>query len=63
MKDNINALDEIHKGACMGQDALSFVLDKVLDNKFKSLDDNRLDVSGGIKFGKVVKPLYPGNPK
>lgn len=28
-QENINALDEIHKGACMGVDALSFVLDKV----------------------------------
>ena len=28
-QENINALDEIHKGACMGMDAVSFVLDKV----------------------------------
>lgn len=35
MKENINALDEIHKGACMGVDALSFVLDKVEDREFK----------------------------
>ena len=34
-KEDINALDEIHKGACMGIDAISFVLDKVEDKKLK----------------------------
>lgn len=33
--ENINALDEINKGACMGIDAISFVLDKVEDEEFK----------------------------
>ena len=31
MKENINALDEMNKGASMGIDAISFVLDKVLN--------------------------------
>ena len=31
MKENINALDEIHKGACMGVDALNDIMDKVED--------------------------------
>ena len=35
MKEDINALDEIHKGACMGKDALSFVMDKVEDDSLK----------------------------
>ena len=35
MKEDINALDEIHKGACMGQDALTFVMDKVEDKDLK----------------------------
>ncbi len=36
MKDeNINALDEIHKGACMGMDAIRFTLDKVEAQKLK----------------------------
>ena len=35
MNEDINALDEIHKGACMGKDALSFILDKVEDEDFK----------------------------
>ena len=35
MKENINALDEIHKGACMGEDAINYVLDKVEDQELK----------------------------
>lgn len=37
MKENINALDEINKGATMGMDAIHFVLDKVEDKRFKKL--------------------------
>jgi len=35
MKENINALDELNKGACMGMDAIHFILDKIEDQKFK----------------------------
>lgn len=35
MKEDINALDEIHKGACMGKDAIDFVLNKVEDKSLK----------------------------
>ena len=35
MKEDINALDEIHKGSCMGIDAIDFVIDKVEDNNLK----------------------------
>lgn len=35
MKENINVLDELNKGACMGMDAIHFILDKVEDEKFK----------------------------
>lgn len=35
MKENINTLDELNKGATMGMDAIHFVLDKVEDNEFK----------------------------
>ena len=37
MKENINALNEISKGASMGKDAIHFVLDKVEDDKFKEV--------------------------
>ena len=33
--ENINALDEIHKGACMGMDAIDFIKDKIEDENFK----------------------------
>ena len=35
--ENINALDEINKGTCMGIDAISFVLKKVEDKEFKKI--------------------------
>ena len=35
MEENINALDEINKGSCMGQDAINFVLDKVEDDNLR----------------------------
>ncbi len=35
MEENINALDELSKGACMGMDAIHFILDKVEDQNFK----------------------------
>ena len=35
MKENINALDELNKGACMGMDAIKFILEKVENKEFK----------------------------
>ena len=35
MKENINTLDELNKGACMGMDAIHFILDKVENEEFK----------------------------
>ena len=37
MKENINVLDEINKGATMGMDAISFISQKVEDNQFKNI--------------------------
>lgn len=34
--ENINALDEIHKGACMGMDAIDFIKDKVEDKNLQN---------------------------
>jgi hypothetical protein len=34
-KEEINVLDELNKGACMGRDAIHFILDKVTDEKLK----------------------------
>ena len=35
MEENINALDELNKGATMGMDAIKFVLEKAEDEEFK----------------------------
>lgn len=35
MKENLNVLDELNKGATMGMDAINFVLEKVEDEEFK----------------------------
>lgn len=36
-KNEINVLDELNKGACMGMDAIHFILDKVEDDHFKQI--------------------------
>lgn len=36
MKQEINVLDELNKGACMGRDAIHFILEKVKDNDLKT---------------------------
>ncbi len=38
---NLNILDEVNKGATMGMDAISFVLKKVSDDKFKTVLDTQ----------------------
>ena len=37
MENEINILDELNKGACMGQDAISFILDKVENEDLKKV--------------------------
>ena len=36
-KENISALDEVNKGACMGMDAVDFLLDKEKNKNLKQL--------------------------
>ena len=36
---NLNILDEVNKGATMGMNAISYVSEKVIDNKFKNVLD------------------------
>lgn len=57
MKENINALDEIHKGACMGVDAISKVLEKVFDSKLKNILENQEKSYQKIK--KEIEDIYP----
>lgn len=37
MKDNMNALDEINKGACMGIDAIDCIMDKIKNKDLKKV--------------------------
>ena len=56
-KEDINALDEIHKGACMGIDAIGFVLDKVEDkNLKKELEHEEAEYN---KIKKEIENVYP----
>ena len=63
-KEDINALDEIHKGSCMGIDAISFVLDKVEDDSLKKELEQEEKEYNAIK--KDIEDVYPkyneGNP-
>lgn len=64
MEENINALDEIHKGACMGMDAISFVLDKVEDDYLTKVLKKEYDEYQ--KIAGEIEKIYPnyndGNP-
>lgn len=42
MKEDINALDEINKGATMGIDSISYILDKVKNQDFKDILEKQL---------------------
>lgn len=55
--ENINALDEINKGASMGCDAIKYIIDKVEDNTLRDLLERQYDLYDNIK--KKVNDLYP----
>lgn len=55
--ENINALDEIHKGACMGQDALVFIMDKVEDENFKNELEREYNLYKEI--AEEIEDIYP----
>lgn len=53
----INVLDELNKGACMGCDAIHFILDKVEDSNLKKELKNQYDKYKGIS-DKIIE-IYP----
>lgn len=55
--ENINALDEICKGACMGMDAIHFILDKVENNELKEYLNNDYEKYDKIK--EKIETIYP----
>ena len=56
MKENINALDEVHKGCCMGIDAINFIFDKVKDNGLKEELEKEKESYEKIKIN--VEKIY-----
>ena len=56
-EENINALDEIHKGSCMGMDAIKFTLDKVEDDNLKAVLQQ--DFNDYQEIAKKIEAIYP----
>ena len=56
-KAEVDVLDELNKGACMGMDAIKFVLDKVEDDEFHSLLERQYN--GYKKISDKICELYP----
>ena len=56
-KEDINALDEIHKGSCMGMDAIDFVLDKVKNEDLKK--ELQKEYKEYQKINEVIEGIYP----
>ena len=55
-ENNINVLDELHKGCCMGIDAISFVLNKVDGKEFKELLEKQQEKYEDI--AEKIEDLY-----
>lgn len=56
-ENEINVLDELNKGACMGMDAIHFIIDKVEDDEFhKELERQ---YNGYKKISDRICELYP----
>ena len=53
---NLNILDEVNKGATMGMDAISYVSEKVTDDKFKNVLDT--EYNKYKKISQRVNDLY-----
>lgn len=56
-KNEINVLDELNKGACMGKDAIHFILDKVKDEELKK-ELNR-QYNKYKEISEEINEIYP----
>ncbi len=56
-ENEVNVLDELNKGACMGKDAIHFILDKVEDEKLREELNNQY--SGYKAISDKIQKLYP----
>lgn len=53
----VNVLDELNKGACMGRDAIHFILDKVEDKKLNKELNNQYNKYKSIS--DKIASMYP----
>ncbi len=59
MKEEINVLDELNKGACMGVDAIHYIMDKVKDKGLKKeLDRQYREYKEMLEKIEEVYPDY-----
>lgn len=56
-ENEVNVLDELNKGACMGQDAIDFIIDKVEDESLKKVLSNQYEKYTSIT--NKIAELYP----
>lgn len=56
-ENEVNVLDELNKGACMGMDAINFILDKVDDKNFKQVLKEQYNEYK--KISDKICELYP----
>ena len=56
-ENEMNVLDELNKGACMGMDAIHFILDKVEDENLKQVLNNQYKKYEDIS--NQICELYP----
>ncbi|MBQ7136467.1 MAG: hypothetical protein IJO43_00635 [Bacilli bacterium] len=56
-KNEVNVLDELNKGACMGCDAIDFIMDKVKDDGLKQELNRQYEKYKGIS--DKIERLYP----
>jgi len=64
MEKEINALDELNKGSCMGVDAINVILDKVEDEEFKQvlIDQKNEYEKMTDKIGNLYKEFSDDEP-
>ena len=56
MDNNINTLDELYKGCCMGEDALHFIIGKTKEKSFQDLLEKQL--TEYEKMASTIEDLY-----
>ena len=56
-ENNINVLDELNKGCCMGMDALKVILEKAEGNEFRGVLEKQY--AGYEELSEKINKLYP----